>query len=107
MFKAVRIGGIPSDHPNSLCSDLSDINRVASAAKVMALCALFELVLAAIGARMGGLTGLSLGWLVAICIEAVLMARQVFRVASLGDVISSRSSNIEIASSQIRDKKTI
>jgi O-antigen/teichoic acid export membrane protein len=59
-------------------------NRVVNAAKVMALCAVFELVLAAIGARVAGLAGLSLGWLTAISIEAVLMAMPVFRVASSG-----------------------
>jgi O-antigen/teichoic acid export membrane protein len=79
-------------------------NRVVSAAKVLALCAVFELVLAAIGARISGLTGLSLGWLIAICIEAVLMAGIVIRVASSGDFAGSHSSNYEIASSQMGGK---
>jgi O-antigen/teichoic acid export membrane protein len=63
-------------------------NRIERAAKVMAVCAVFELTLATIGAMVGGLTGLTLGWLMAICIEAVLMAGTVFRVAS-GKIESS------------------
>jgi O-antigen/teichoic acid export membrane protein len=63
-------------------------NRIERAAKIMALCAVFELTLATIGAMFGGLTGLTLGWLMASCIEAVLMAGTVFRVAS-GKIESS------------------
>jgi O-antigen/teichoic acid export membrane protein len=64
-------------------------SRIERAAKIMALCAVFELTLATIGAKVGGLTGLSLGWLIATCIEAVLMAGTVFRVAVLGKIESS------------------
>ena len=83
------------------------IVRVVSAARVMALCAAFELVLAAIGARLGGLAGLSLGWLTAICIEAVLMALPVFRVASSGYFAGSRLTDVEFASPPIGGKRTI
>ena len=38
-----------------------------------------ELGSAAIGARLNGLSGLSLGWLAAVCIEAVFMSRTVYR----------------------------
>jgi len=64
-------------------------NRIERAAKIMALCAAFELTLATIGAKFGELTGLSLGWLTATCIEAFLMAGTVFRVAALGKIESS------------------
>jgi O-antigen/teichoic acid export membrane protein len=57
--------------------------RVGRAAIIISICAVFELLLSASGARAGGLTGLSLGWLVAICLEALLMSVTVFRVAAL------------------------
>jgi O-antigen/teichoic acid export membrane protein len=59
-------------------------DRIVSAAKIMALCSINELVFAAIGAWKGGLAGLSLGWLMAMCIEAVLMSKTVFLTASSG-----------------------
>src|SRR3989442_4908706 len=40
-----------------------------------------ELGGAALGARIGGLTGLSLGWLTVMCIEAMFMSRTVFKAA--------------------------
>src|SRR6266487_2047472 len=40
----------------------------------------FELGASALGAHLGGLSGLSLGWLVAVCIEAVLMFSTVYKV---------------------------
>lgn len=61
-------------------------NQIERAAKIMALCAVFELTLATIGVKIGGLTGLSLGWLIASFIEAVLMARTVFHVAASGKI---------------------
>jgi O-antigen/teichoic acid export membrane protein len=39
-----------------------------------------ELILAGIGASLGGLIGLSIGWLVAVCIEAIAMLPGVYRV---------------------------
>ncbi len=40
-----------------------------------------ELTLAVTGAKLGGLAGLSLGWVIAMSIEALFMARTVYRVA--------------------------
>jgi len=56
--------------------------RVTRAALFMAAGGLLELTLAAIGARIGGLSGLSLGWVVAVSIEALFMARAVYSVAA-------------------------
>ena len=56
--------------------------RVTNAALVMAVGGFLELTLAAVGAGVGGLTGLSVGWLAAVCIEAVFMARTVYRTAT-------------------------
>jgi len=55
--------------------------RVVTTALWMAAGSLLELTLAAIGASLGGLAGLSLGWVAAMCIEALFMARTVFQVA--------------------------
>jgi len=41
---------------------------------------------AVLGAYLDGLTGLSLGWFVAVCIEAVFMFRTVYRAAWLINV---------------------
>ena len=41
----------------------------------------FELILASFGALRGGLAGLALGWVLAVCIEAAIMARAVYRGA--------------------------
>ncbi|GHO46906.1 hypothetical protein KSX_50690 [Ktedonospora formicarum] len=38
-----------------------------------------ELVLATLGARLGGLSGLSLGWVIALCVEALFMSPLIFR----------------------------
>ena len=48
-------------------------NRTLEATLFVALGALLELLGAAMGARMGGLTGLSVGWLLAIAVEGSLM----------------------------------
>ena len=40
-----------------------------------------ELGGAALGAHLGGLTGLSFGWFIAMCIEAVFMSPVVYRAA--------------------------
>ncbi len=40
-----------------------------------------ELGGAALGAHLGGLSGLSLGWLAAVCVVAMLMSRRVYRAA--------------------------
>ncbi len=55
--------------------------RVAATAGLLAAGGLLELTLAAMGATYGGLTGLTLGWLAALCVEAVLMSPVVVRAA--------------------------
>ena len=46
----------------------------------IAASALFELIAAVSGAYLGGISGLSLCWLIAVCIEAALMSIFVCRV---------------------------
>ena len=56
-------------------------DRILSTAKIMTICTILELVLATVGARWGGLAGLSLGWIAAIFVEAVFMFREVYKIA--------------------------
>ncbi len=58
--------------------------RVAHATLLTIASGILELGGAALGARLGGLSGLSLGWLAAVCIEAVIMFRTVYRVLIKG-----------------------
>ncbi len=55
--------------------------RVTKAALFVAIGGLFELAMATIGARLGGLSGLAVAWVVAGCVQAVLLAPVVYRVA--------------------------
>lgn len=59
--------------------------RVRRAAAVVAAGGGLELVGAGIGAASGGLTGLTLGWLLASCVEAAVMAPTVYRTVVAPD----------------------
>ena len=56
---------------------------VAIAACWVGIGGLLEVLMAAIGAYLGGLTGLSLGWTMAVGVEAIFMLRPVYQVATL------------------------
>jgi len=47
-----------------------------------------ELSASALGAHLGGLTGLSLGWFSAVCIEAAFMSPRVYRAVRSEDISS-------------------
>lgn len=55
---------------------------ILSTAKLMALGGGLELLLAAAGGSIGGLTGLSVGWVAAVCVEAALTALPVYHAAA-------------------------
>lgn len=55
--------------------------QIIQAAKTILVFSLLELVLAGFGARVGGLSGLSLGWLVGLCVEAIFLTPVVISVA--------------------------
>lgn len=57
--------------------------QMIKAAKIMAVGSVLELGLAAIGAHLGGLSGLSLGWVIAVCIEGLMTIVPVYRIATL------------------------
>jgi O-antigen/teichoic acid export membrane protein len=60
--------------------------RIPRTALLMALGGVLELVLAGIGVSLGGLTGLSIGWVTAISIEAVCMLPVVYRIWTSDDI---------------------
>jgi O-antigen/teichoic acid export membrane protein len=68
-------------------------NRMGRAILPLAISALLELGMAALGARLGGLSGLSLGWITAVSIEAVFMSYPVYKVVRAKDT----SAQVELA----------
>jgi len=56
--------------------------RMIKAAKLMAVGSALELGLAATGAYLGGLTGLSLGWVIAVCVEGLITIAPIYRIAN-------------------------
>ncbi len=68
------------------------LGKMLQAAKIMAIGAALEIGLAAIGAHLGGLAGLSLGWVMAVCIECVMTAPTVYRIAASGKPSPATSS---------------
>ena len=80
-LRILALGAFPliiKDHYVAVCRISG---RVTAAALVSAAGACLALGMAAFGAAIGGLTGLSLGWTAAVCIEAAFMARAVTRAA--------------------------
>jgi O-antigen/teichoic acid export membrane protein len=59
------------------------------AAKLFSVVAVLELLLAIVGARFGGLTGLSVGWVIAVILEGIWMMPLVYRVAAQAKDVSS------------------
>lgn len=59
--------------------------RITHAALAIVTGELLELGAAAVGARLGGLSGLSLGWIIALCIEALFMFRTVYKTVKFID----------------------
>lgn len=55
--------------------------KMGRAARLTTATAALEVTLAGLGGWMGGLTGISLGWLVAVCVEAALFGPTVYHAA--------------------------
>jgi O-antigen/teichoic acid export membrane protein len=78
-LRLLGMGAIPfliKDHYIAICR-IQD--RIAKALLPLAGGALLELGIAVLGARLGGISGLSLGWVIAVCIEALLMSGRVYK----------------------------
>lgn len=54
-------------------------DRITDALLPIMIGAFLELGAAALGAHLGGISGLSLGWVTALCVEAVFMFRVVYK----------------------------
>jgi O-antigen/teichoic acid export membrane protein len=77
-LRILALGALPliiKNHYTTLCR-IQD--RIRSTMLPMVAGTLIELGAAALGARFGGLSGLSLGWVAALCAEAAFMSRTVF-----------------------------
>lgn len=61
-------------------------NRLARAALFASVGALFEVALAALGGAVDGVSGIALGWLIALCFEAVAFGPTVVRALRVGAV---------------------
>jgi O-antigen/teichoic acid export membrane protein len=80
-LRILALGAFPliiKNHYVALCRIR---NRIAPALLPLVGCSLLELGSAALGARLGSLTGLSLGWFMAMCIESMWMAPAIYRAA--------------------------
>jgi O-antigen/teichoic acid export membrane protein len=81
-------GLIIKDHYVALCRINS---RLTGAIPLIVIGSVAELALAALGATRAGLTGLALGWLIAISAQAVLMAPTLYRTARGGQAPTRQS----------------
>lgn len=57
-------------------------DQVQNAIPTLLLCSIFEIVLAIIGLKLGALTGLGIGWFLAVSLEAILMYFKLQQLAS-------------------------
>jgi O-antigen/teichoic acid export membrane protein len=67
-------------------------NRLSQATLLMIAGNVLELSAVAVGAHLGGLSGLSLGWLMAVGVEAMMMVRTVYKAARPTTVFSNTES---------------
>ncbi len=73
-------------------------HRIGLAAGPVIAGSLFEVLLAGLGALVGGLSGLALGWLIAMLVEAALMGTVVYRtafVAAIAPPVRPVTSSVE------------
>ncbi len=85
-LRILALGGFPyiiRGHYVAICRIQG---RILDALLPMAAGTLIELGAAALGAQLGGLSGVSLGWVAAVCAEAVWMSRTVFKAARPIDI---------------------
>lgn len=86
-LRILVLGSIPriiKDHYVAICRIQG---RVIRAALPMMFGGLLEVGIAALGAHFDGLAGLSLGWVLAVCVEAAFGFFTVYKAVQLGDVL--------------------
>lgn len=80
-LRILSLGAFPTIIKNHYIAVGRIHNRMTRVVLPVAIGSILELGAAALGARLNGLVGLSLGWVIAICIEAVFMFPPVYRAA--------------------------
>lgn len=80
-LRILALGVFPLTVKLSYVTILRVENRVSVAAFAMAGGSILEIAMLALGAYWGGLTGLSMGWLGALMVEALVIAPRVMQVA--------------------------
>jgi O-antigen/teichoic acid export membrane protein len=83
-LRILALGVIPSIVKEHYVAISRIEGRTSMAAILIVGGAVLELTLVALGANLGELRGLSLGWVLALTLEAVVMARPVYRAATYG-----------------------
>ena len=78
-LRILALGAFPLIIKNHYISICRIQDRIARAMLSMVPGSLLELFSAALGAHLGGLTGLSLGWIIALSIESIFMLRTVYQ----------------------------
>ncbi len=93
-LRLLSLGAFPLIIKNHYIAIRRIKDEITNAMIPIMLGSLFELVLAAVGAHVGALVGLSLGWIIALCFEAIFMVRLVYRTVSGKDRASEDFSSI-------------
>ena len=65
-------------------------NRIVSAMRLVIIGSFLELVLAVAGGKMGGLIGLSIGWVIAVIIEGLIMSHSVFQIINTKEILEEQ-----------------
>lgn len=95
-LRILALGAFPLIIKNHYIAILRIQNRMAHALLPIVAGSLLELGAATLGACLGSLTGLSLGWVIGICIEAIFMFRTVY--------MAIRSIDISTDSEQLQSR---
>jgi len=80
-LRILAIGALPVIIKHHFVAVSRIHGKMAQVAMPVAIGSLLELGVATLGAHFGGLVGLCLGWVVAVCLEAVFMFPAVYRAA--------------------------
>jgi O-antigen/teichoic acid export membrane protein len=93
-LRILALGSLPriiKDHYVAICRIG---NNVRSAVGPMIIGSVMELLFAALGAHLAGLLGLSLGWLFALCVEALFGITTVYKTVSLRTYTHIKSASV-------------
>lgn len=83
-LRILALGAFPLIIKNHYIAISRIQNRMAHAMPPIAIGTLLELGGAALGGHLGGISGLSLGWITALCLESAFMSRIVYKIIRPG-----------------------